>query len=39
MEPQPMTPTEFVGVIDREIDKISKVLAQAGDIPKDEAPK
>ncbi|AMN43389.1 Bug family tripartite tricarboxylate transporter substrate binding protein [Rhodoplanes sp. Z2-YC6860] len=36
MEPQPMTPAEFGALIDREIDKITKVLAQAGDIPKDE---
>ena len=39
MEPQPMTPSEFGAHIDREIDKITKVLAQAGDVPKDEPAK
>jgi tripartite-type tricarboxylate transporter receptor subunit TctC len=34
METVPMAPAEFAGFIDKEIDKISKVLAQAGDIPK-----
>jgi tripartite-type tricarboxylate transporter receptor subunit TctC len=34
METVPSTPAEFAAHIDREIDKISKVLAQAGDVPK-----
>ena len=39
MEPVPMAPAEFGAFIDKEIDKVGRVLAQAGDIPKDEAPK
>jgi len=34
METVPMSPSEFGAFVDKEIDKISKVLAQAGDIPK-----
>jgi len=34
MEPVPMAPAEFSAFVDKEIDKITKVLAQAGDIPK-----
>ena len=34
MEPVPMAPAEFGAFVDKEIDKITKVLAQAGDIPK-----
>jgi tripartite-type tricarboxylate transporter receptor subunit TctC len=34
METVPSTPAEFAAHIDKEIDKISKVLAQAGDVPK-----
>ena len=34
METVPMAPAEFAAFVDKEIDKISKVLAQAGDIPK-----
>ena len=33
MEPAPTTPAEFAALIDREIDKISKVLAKAGGAP------
>ena len=33
MEPVPTTPEELAAFIDSEIDKISKVLAQAGDVP------
>ena len=33
MEPAPTTPAEFAAQIDREIDKISKVLAKAGGAP------
>jgi tripartite-type tricarboxylate transporter receptor subunit TctC len=34
METVPSTSAEFAAHIDKEIDKISKVLAQAGDVPK-----
>jgi tripartite-type tricarboxylate transporter receptor subunit TctC len=34
MEPVPMAPSEFGAFVDKEIDKIAKVLAQAGDVPK-----
>jgi tripartite-type tricarboxylate transporter receptor subunit TctC len=34
METVPMAPQEFGAFIDKEIDKIAKVLAQAGDVPK-----
>jgi tripartite-type tricarboxylate transporter receptor subunit TctC len=34
METVPTTPAEFGAFIDKEIDKISRVLAQAGDVPK-----
>jgi tripartite-type tricarboxylate transporter receptor subunit TctC len=34
MEPVPMAPAEFGAFVDKEIDRIAKVLAQAGDIPK-----
>ena len=34
METVPTTPAEFGAFIDKEIDKIAKVLAQAGDVPK-----
>jgi hypothetical protein len=33
MEPTPTTSAEFAALIDREIDKISKVLAKAGSVP------
>jgi tripartite-type tricarboxylate transporter receptor subunit TctC len=33
MEPAPTTSAEFAALIDREIDKISKVLAKAGGVP------
>jgi tripartite-type tricarboxylate transporter receptor subunit TctC len=33
MEPAPTTPAEFAALIDREIDRISKVLAKAGGVP------
>lgn len=34
MEPTPSTPAELAALIEREIDKISKAVAQVGDIPK-----
>lgn len=34
METVPSTPAEFAAFIDKEIDKISRMLAKAGDIPK-----
>ena len=34
METVPMAPAEFSAFVDKEIDKIAKVLAQAGDVPK-----
>jgi tripartite-type tricarboxylate transporter receptor subunit TctC len=34
METVPMSPSEFGAFIDKEIDKITKVLAQAGGVPK-----
>jgi tripartite-type tricarboxylate transporter receptor subunit TctC len=39
MEPVPMAPSEFGAFVNQEIDRIAKVLAQAGDIPKDDPPK
>ena len=39
MEPVPMAPAEFGAFVGKEIDRIAKVLAQAGDIPKDEPAK
>ena len=34
MEPAPSTAAEFSALIDSEIDKISKVIAKAGGVPK-----